>query len=322
MRKFIFTMSCLALILSALADAGTAVAVDWPKHAIELIVPSTAGGGTDLIARVAAGSIELDRPIAIINRPGAGGAIATAEVADAKPDGYTWLTVMPGPFVTQPYLIDLDYTLDDFRFLGVLNREPMFLIVPAKAPYSTLEEFVDHMKKSSVSMKYASSSTGSIPHLVQAGFYKELGINAAHVPFNGSAEAIVALLGGEVSAQVAHMSEVHSYVNSGDLKALAVFSKEPAEFARNVPTVLSLGHNLFFDSYRFIAVPKDTPDDVCAIIRDALQTATAKPEYQEFLAKNYMDYENLTEEECKETYKKIYEYFGEVIQAAGIGRRP
>lgn len=322
MRSIHFSLLCIALSLSVAAGTGGAAkAADWPEHAIELIVPSTAGGGTDLIARVAASMIELDKPVAIINRPGAGGTIATSEVAAAKPDGYTWLTVMPGPFVTQPYLIDLDYGLDDFRFLGVLNREPMFLVVPSKAPYANLKEFVEHAKNLKTSMKYASSSTGSIPHLVQAGFYKEAGINARHVPFNGSAEAIVALLGGEVSAQVAHMSEVHSYVASGDLKLLAVFSREPVAFAKDVPTVRSFGHDLYFDSYRFIAVPKNTPDEVCDVIREALRKATEKKEYREFLTKNYMEYESLTEEGCREVYKKIYDYFGGVVKAAGIGKK-
>ena len=322
MRTFWLSMLGLMLYLPAGVGPTDAKAVDWPKNAIELIVPSTAGGGTDMISRVVAGMIDLPQPIAIINRPGAGGTIAMSEVATSKPDGYTWVTVMPGPFVTQPYMLDLDFGLDDFRFLAVLNREPMFLVVPSKAPYGTLDEFVKAAKNSGGSLKYASSSTGSMPHLVQAGFYKEVGIgNAVHVPFNGSSEALVALLAGEVSAQVAHMSEVHNYVASGDLKLLAAFSKEPVDFAKGIPTILSLGYNLYVDSYRFIGVPKGTPDEICAIIKNAVGKAVAKPEYKEFLAKNYMENEILTEEGCRDAYKKMYEYFGEVAKAAGIGKK-
>ncbi len=322
MKTFRLTFLALALAVSMLAFATTqSQAVDWPKHAVELIVPSTAGGGTDLISRVVAGNIKLHQPIALINRPGAGGTIATSEVAAAEPDGYTWLTVMPGPFVTQPHFMDLDYTLDDFRFLGVLNREPMFLVISSKAPYSTLEEFVAYAKESPTSLKYASSSTGSMPHLLQAGFYNEAGINAVHVPFNGSAEAILALLAGEVGIQCAHMSEVHSYVSSGDLKIIAAFSKDPVSFAKDVPTIASLGYDLYFDSYRFIAVPAATPADVCAIISDALRQATATPEYREFLAKNYMEIADLNEDECRQVYKAMHDYFGKVAEMAGLKKK-
>lgn len=292
--------------------------LNFPTKNIEFVVASAAGGGSDLLARALASEMKLDQPVVVVNRTGAGGTIGTAEVASAKPDGHTILLGMVGPFETQPHLLDVQYSIDDFRYISALTYEPLFLVVPADSPWNSLEDMKNDILASGKTLKFGSSSQGSMPHLAQEVLYKNMGIPAEHIPFDGSNPAVVALLGGNIEALSAHLGEIHSYVDSGELKILGVYSPERVELAPDVPTMKEQGYDMDISGIKFVAIGKDVPEEVVAFLTKKVEEAKKSENFQNFLASNYSMVNNATEEEIKAQLERESEIYKGVIEELGL----
>ena len=158
------------------------------------------------------------QPMIIVNRDGAGGTIGAAEFVKADPDGYNIAMLAIGLFTTQPFMRDVQYTLDDFEGIIGLSYEPIIMVVHKDSPYNSIEDLVADAKKSGKSFKYGSSGTGSLPHLSQAAFFGMAGIKADVVAFAGGGPTVTALLGKHVDVAAAHPTEILPFVQDGQLK--------------------------------------------------------------------------------------------------------
>jgi len=255
----------------------------------------------------------------VVNRTGAGGAIGTMDALTAKPDGHTILLGMVGPFETQPHLLDVQYNLDDFRYISALTYEPLFLVVKADAPWSSVQELKDAFASGSGNtLKFGSSSQGSVPHLAQEVLYKQLNISADHVPFDGANSAVVALLGGHIDALTAHLGEINNYVSSKELKILGVYSPERSELAPDVPTIKEQGYDIDISATKFIAVNSQVPDEIVEVIRSAVEEAKNSDSFKEFLKVNYSTPNDISEEDLKAQLKRESEMYRVVIEQLGL----
>lgn len=252
--------------------------VDFPTKNITLVVPWNPGGDGDMSARALASQMEDELGVKIIveNRPGANGSIGWQSVKTAPADGYT-MTMSSVESATLQFM-DYDITPEDFVFLGQATRSPGGLAVPANAPYDTFEEFQEYAK-ANPGMTYSSPGTGSSWDLPTRALAKEIGAEFSGVPFDGSAPSVQAVAAGHVEFAMNVESLINPFVESGDLKWLAVSSEERHESLPDVPTFLELGVDLVASSWVGLKVPAGTPTEVVEILSDALTAAVESDEF-------------------------------------------
>ncbi|QHJ00495.1 tripartite tricarboxylate transporter substrate binding protein [Xylophilus rhododendri] len=263
-------------------------ASDYPNKPIELIVPVAAGGGTDLVGRAFAESAKKylpQQPMIVNNKPGASGAIGTAELINARPDGYKIgiviceITIIPNMGITK-------YTAADVRPIARLNADPSAISVRADAPWQTVEEFIADARKRKDPVAIANAGMGSIWHMAAAAFSEKLGLPVNHVPFLGAAPAVVALLGGHVDAITVSPGEVAQHVAAGKLRTLAVMADQRVGgMFEKVPTLKERGIDLSVGVWRGLAVPKATPADIVATLSDVAAKAADDAVFRDALQK-------------------------------------
>lgn len=260
-----FLKTSLTAIGAALAMAmGPAQANDWPTKSVEVIVPYTPGGATDTVARAVTERLSerLGQTFIVTNKPGANATIGTGQAARAKPDGYTFVTILAAHAVN-PHLYDLNYSDDDFTPVAHIADLPLFLFVAKDLPVNTLEELVEYGKANNGKLTYASSGTGSSAHLTGANFSHLAGFDMTHVPYKGSAPILTDLLGGRVSMVFDPILVPMQYAKKGDLKVLAVTSTNRWADEPEIPTVAESGFPGFaMNSWVAWLAPAGTPQEI------------------------------------------------------------
>lgn len=293
---------------------------DYPNKSIEIIVPSSAGGGTDATARALATQAEknLDTSIGILNKPGASGSVGMTEGANAKADGYT-ATMVFVELTMYKHLGLSPLTPDEFKPVAMVNFDPAALTVPADAPYDTLEEFIDYAKENPGEISVGNAGTGSIWHIAAANLEKAAGIELNHVPHEGAAPAVTALVGGHIDAVTVSPAEVKAQLEAKNLKTLAVMSDERSDLIPDVPTFKEAGLEAeSIGTWRGITVPKDTPDEIVETLEKAFLDAAKEEEFQEFMKNNGLGIELKDSEEFKTFIEENEKLFGEIISDLDI----
>ena len=266
--------------------SSSAETVDFPGNKqVSLIVPYSAGGASDTVARIYASELEqsLGTSIVVSNVTGASGAIGLEQVRNSNPDGYT-IAYMPVESTMLKALGFTDLSTDDFRFIGRAMTIPAAVTVRADAPWDTFEDFVNYAKEHPGEIQVGNSGTGSIWHIAAASIEKECGVQFTHVPFDGAAPAVAALLGGNIQAVTVSPSEVKNNVDSGDFKVLCVLGESRSSVVPDVPTAQELGIDITIQGWGGFAVPKDTPQAVIDILEKASETAINSDSVKKTLA--------------------------------------
>ena len=266
--------------------SSSAETVDFPGNKqVSLIVPYSAGGASDTVARIYASELEqsLGTSIVVSNVTGASGAIGLEQVRNSNPDGYT-IAYMPVESTMLKALGFTDLSTDDFRFIGRAMTIPAAVTVRADAPWDTFEDFVNYAKEHPGEIQVGNSGTGSIWHIAAASIEKECGVQFTHVPFDGAAPAVAALLGGNIQAVTVSPSEVKNNVDSGDFKVLCVLGESHSSVVPDVPTAQELGIDITIQGWGGFAVPKDTPQAVIDILEKASETAINSDSVKKTLA--------------------------------------
>jgi len=292
---------------------------NFPNHTIELLVPYQPGGGTDGLARAfsEASRKHISQSIVIVNRPGAGGAIGWTEVINARPDGYK-LAVLTVELLTLPHLGLAKFNYDDFQPIAQLNADPAAITVKADAPWNTIEEFLAAAKKSPESVRVGNSGNGSIWHLAAAALEDKTGTRFGHIPFQGAAPAVLALLGGHIEAVAVSPAEVTTHVQSGKLKVLMVMADKRVKGFDKVPTAKERGIDLSIGTWRGLGAPKNTPPEVMAKLREITAKTAAEPLMHEVMDKQNLGYVYTDGAVFKETLDKDNAYFKALIAKLNI----
>ncbi|MDM0070259.1 tripartite tricarboxylate transporter substrate binding protein [Variovorax sp. J31P207] len=308
-----------AAALSLGLAAPAAAQSDFPNHTVELLVPYQPGGGTDGLARTFADASRkhMAQSMVIINRPGAGGAIGWTEVINAKPDGYK-LAVLTVELLTLPHLGLAKFNYDDFQPIAQLNADPAAITVKADAPWSTVEEFLAAAKKDPEGVRVGNSGNGSIWHLAAAALEDKTGAKFNHIPFQGAAPAVLALLGGHIEAVAVSPAEVTTHVQSGKLKMLMVMADQRVKGFEKVPTARERGIDLSIGTWRGLGAPKNTPPEVMAKLREITAKTAAEPMMREAMEKQNLGYVYTDGAAFQQTLARDNAYYKSLIAKLNI----
>ena len=300
--------------------SSSAETVDFPGNKqVSLIVPYSAGGASDTVARIYASELEqsLGTSIVVSNVTGASGAIGLEQVRNSNPDGYT-IAYMPVESTMLKALGFTDLSTDDFRFIGRAMTIPAAVTVRADAPWDTFEDFVNYAKEHPGEIQVGNSGTGSIWHIAAASIEKECGVQFTHVPFDGAAPAVAALLGGNIQAVTVSPSEVKNNVDSGDFKVLCVLGESLSSVVPDVPTAQELGIDITIQGWGGFAVPKDTPQAVIDILEKASETAINSDSVKKTLADRGYEHAYLSGSDMDQKASEELAYYSELIPELGI----
>ena len=300
--------------------SSSAETVDFPGNKqVSLIVPYSAGGASDTVARIYASELEqsLGTSIVVSNVTGASGAIGLEQVRNSNPDGYT-IAYMPVESTMLKALGFTDLSTDDFRFIGRAMTIPAAVTVRADAPWDTFEDFVNYAKEHPGEIQVGNSGTGSIWHIAAASIEKECGVQFTHVPFDGAAPAVAALLGGNIQAVTVSPSEVKNNVDSGDFKVLCVLGERRSSVVPDVPTAQELGIDITIQGWGGFAVPKDTPQAVIDILEKASETAINSDSVKKTLADRGYEHAYLSGSDMDQKASEELAYYSELIPELGI----
>lgn len=300
MKKLIALALSLVMALSLVACGGgsttttpdsstpdnsgdAAQTVDFSNKNVTCVVPYDAGGGTDAVMRGLADAAKGSfKNISVENRSGAGGATGMLYGATAANDGtiITMITVELATLEAMGNNAGLTYT--QFKPIMMVNSACSAITVKADDDrFNTLEDFIEYSKTNEVQV--GNSGIGAIWHLAAAGLAKTAGTEFKHVGYDGANGAITDLLGGHIDAVAVSYSEVNSFVQSGDLKVLAVMSNDRLEAIPDVPTCIECGYDAVLGTWRGLAVPASTPDEVVDELYRIFSEAAASDQFIEFM---------------------------------------
>jgi tripartite-type tricarboxylate transporter receptor subunit TctC len=278
---------CAGVQGGASGDSGA-----FPTRAVEFTVPFPAGGSSDAIGRATAEGMgdSLGRPVVVVNKPGAAGALGAQEVKGLAPDGHHLVLLASSLFTVTPLAIDDGQAprLDEFTVVKGMTVEPIVLISRTDGPYGSLDD-IKAAAAAGTRITYSTTGAGTTSQFAQKLLLGSLGAQASEVPFEGGAPAVAAVLGGQVDLGANHPKEVMEQVKAGQLRILGIFSAERSDLLADVPTFRERGIDVVVEQRRFLAGPAGLPEDVAALLRAAVDAAQADPAYGEFLQTNYID---------------------------------
>jgi tripartite-type tricarboxylate transporter receptor subunit TctC len=313
--------SLLALAAAACV-AFPAAAQQYPTRAVKIIVPFGPGGFTDVAARILQKELApaLGQSIVIENKPGAGSTIGTAEVANAKPDGYTLVMVSTAHVISPHLYKQMPYdALKDFTPVTKLAEGPYVLAVHPSLPVKTVQELIALAKQSPGKIDYASSGNGSAQHLVGALFEKMSGANLNHVPYKGSNQAMNDVLGGQVKVTFAGVPNVLPNIANGKLKALGVSTAKRYADMPDVPTIAEAGV-AGYDATIWLGIlaPPNTPREIVQKLNAEITKVLSTPESRKLMASAGVDVATSTPEQFARLMQVELERWGRVVKETGM----
>jgi tripartite-type tricarboxylate transporter receptor subunit TctC len=282
MKSQVLLAATLLLPMAAPALAQEA----FPSHAVTMIVPFPPGGVADTTGRPTAAAMEkvLKQPIAVTNRPGAGGAVGNAAVANAKPDGYTILMALSSISVIPAADLLFDrkpaYALNQFAPIALISADPTFLTVRTESPWKTAKEFIAEAKQKPGQLSFSSSGVYGALHMPMEMFMHAAGIKMRHVPTTGGGPALNALLGGHVDVTAGGPAAISGHVKAGKLRPLAGWGTKRHPSYPDVPTFKELGYDVEYYIWAGMFAPAGTPEPVMKVLREAARKAVADPDFK------------------------------------------
>lgn len=275
--KTLFRMVILATVCGL---AGPSMAQQFPAKEVQIVIPYAPGGATDLVFRALAASAQkyLGKAVVVVNRAGGGGAVGFNEVAQAKPDGYTLVSIIT-PVTILPHQVKTAFTYQSYEPIINVVQDPAMLQVQANAPWANLNEFLDYARKNPGMITVGNSGAGGGVHLIALAFEKAAGVKFNHIPFAGGGPSVTALLGGHVHAVSVSPPEGIPHVKAGKLRIMALFSEKRMTDFPAVPTVREQGIDFTMGQWRGLAAPKGTPAEVVRILHDAFKKGMEDPAF-------------------------------------------
>jgi len=311
------------LVLLALPALASAQSGPYPNRPIRLLVGVPPGGTTDLVARVVGDQLskQIGQPIIIENRGGAGGNIAAEAVAKSPPDGYTLFLGPVGTMTINPFVyakMPFD-TMRDFAPISQLSSLPIVMVINPSVPAKNVKEFIAFAKANPGTASFASGGNGTQTHLAGEMFKTMTGVEMIHVPYKGTAPAMVDLLGGRVSAMYDQIATAMPHIKAGKLVAIGVTTAKRSAIAPEIPTIAESGvpgyeattwHGLF--------APAGTPKDVIDKLNAEVVKALNSPDVIEKFKANGIDPVSSTPQQFGAFVQSELDRWRSAVKAAGI----
>lgn len=312
----------IALIaLLSLACAMPATAQQYPDRPLTILSGYPAGGLVDIVARFLAEGMKSKYPkgVLVVNRSGAGGAIAAQEVATGKPDGYTIVLTPLSTLVIQPQLTELRFkTPDDYEpIINIVSYYPLLVVRP-DAPWKSAVDFVAQAKANPGKMRVGTPGEGTSSHLNLEEFMRVAGVKLTHIPYRGWAESSPAMLGGHIEAIVAQPGEAKPFVDAKKMRALAVFQESRHPAFPDAPTAKELGWNVANGVWFLLMAPKGTPATVVKYIHDAAKAAIEDPAFAGQMTSRGVDVDYRPGDRLRADLSREYRLHTEILKRIGM----
>ena len=310
------------LLLFALMAATAASAQDWPRKAVRVVVPNSAGSLSDLVARLVFAKVSdlLGQQFYIDNRPGAGGSIGAELVAKSAPDGYTIGQISDGQLTVNPFIYPkLGYDpLRDFAPVSLVTKLTQALYVNSSLGPKTLDDFVKMARANPGKLTFASGGNGHATHLAMGLLLWKANLDLVHVPYKGTGPALQAAAAGEVSALMIATSIAQPFVASGKLIPLATVGASTPDVLPGVPPLASRFPDAELQSWQAVAAPAKTPPEIVRVLHDAIAKALASPEVADKLRAGGTDAVSSTPKELDDLVHEEYDRNRELIKRMNL----
>jgi tripartite-type tricarboxylate transporter receptor subunit TctC len=322
-RRFLLALGAGALALSAAGAYAQASAANWPTKPVKLIVGFPAGGGTDITARLLAQKMsDLNKEQFVVeNRPGATGMIGAKAAATATPDGYTLLMGHVNSQAIAPSLMEKPPydTLKDFVPIMYVGYAPNVLTISANTPAKTVQELIAYARTKPGGLSFASPGVGSTNQLAGELLRVETGAPLVHVPYKGSAPAIVDLLGGQVDLNFDTLSSVSQHLKAGKMRALAVTTPQRDPDLPDVPTMQELGFkSLEMTNWYGIMAPAGTPQAIVTKAYEQLRSIMDQPDVKAKLVELGVRHQRMTPEQFGQFVRSENAKYKEIGRRTGV----
>lgn len=318
-------MTPLQRICGALAmgvAALSAAAADFPDRPLRLVIPYPAGGTSDIIGRMLQPAVAAaaGQPVVTDNKPGGASTIGTSLVARAAPDGYTLLLADLALLVNPSLMKDLQYnTTQDFRAVTALAKAPLVMLVNAAVPANTLGELMAIARSKPGTLNFGSGGYATSTHMAGEMFNRATGLNITHVPYQGVAPVMNAILGGQIQIYFGGTTTGLPHITSGKLKALAVTGDRRSALLPNVPTFKELGiDGMNADTYWGLYVPSGTDNERVRALNALFRKALADPAVTAQAAKLGLELIGNSPEEQQKEFVGMVQYWQDFVRKTGI----
>ncbi|WP_187645299.1 Bug family tripartite tricarboxylate transporter substrate binding protein [Cupriavidus campinensis] len=310
-----------AILIAGLAIGQGASAAEWPTKPIKVIVPYTPGGSTDTVSRVVFEKVSqsLGQPIIIENKPGANSTLGVGVAARSAPDGYTFVSVLAAYSANMSLYSKLSYKPSDLVPVAQMAELPLFLFASKRLSVKNVGELVAYGRKNPDALTFGSSGVGSSAHLTGERLAMESKLKMTHVPYNGSAPILPALVSGEVSIAFDPLLVPMPHVKSGKINVLAVASAKRWPGEPQIPTMEESGFPGFvMSSWTGLLAPAGTPQPVVDRMAKAIAAATTSPE----VSKKLTELGFVPVSDTPEAFRKLIERdtvrYAEIVKAGKI----
>ncbi len=323
MKSSLFSrFSRIAAVAAAFAAFFSApAAAAFPERPIHIVVPFAPGGGTDLISRLLgdAMSRELNKPVIVENKPGAGTTIGSDEVARSKPDGYTLLMATFAHAINPALRPNMPYDTDKaFTPVILVGHSPSVLVVRPDSPFKSVTDVIAAAKAQPGKLTYASQGVGTSAHLAGALLEKLGKVDMSHVPYRGAGPALNDLLGGHVDLMFGTAAAVGSALQSGTLRALGVTTAERSPALADIPAIAESLPGYKLDSWYGLYAPAGTPADVVAYLNKAATKAAQAEAFKSKVQQEGLLVTPGTPEDLENYVKAEQERWADVVASSNI----
>jgi tripartite-type tricarboxylate transporter receptor subunit TctC len=312
---------CLIAVQFSLAFVTLAWAQPWPAKTIRLVVNAAAGGATDVIARSMSSPLAdaLGQQVVVENRVGVGGNIGVEAVAKATPDGYTLLHASDAGIIVSPHIYKMNIDVaKDLDPIAPTARAGLFVIARPGLPVKSLAEFVAHARANPGKLNYGSAGSGTLQHIATEMLMREAKINMIHVPYKGSQQVLVDLLGGQIDFTF-DLGAAIPHIKSGKVRLLAVPGATRSPLFPDTPTMIEAGTNLQIAWLSGVYAPAGTPRDIITRVNREVGRIMQTPETRAVLAPMAAEAAApMTPEEFAAHQSRERAKFGAIVRDANI----
>ena len=321
MRNIIPAVPLLFTLLFTFA-AIPAHTAEYPQRPVRLVVPYSAGGSTDTVARITGARLSerLGQPVVVDNRTGAGTIIGTEIVKDATPDGHILLMATP-PLVVNPSLrASVPYVLDsDFVAITNIAASSNLLVVHPSTPAASVKELIALLKANPGKYNYGSSGVGGAGHLAMALFTSMAGVEALHVPYKGGAPAVADLVAGRLNMMMANLTTAQPHIRAGKLRGLGVGKAKRSPLFPEMPTIAEAGVKGYeANNWNGLVAPRGTPRAVIERLHKDIVATLQEPAIAERMARAGLEPVGDTPAQFAQYLKAEAAKWGKLVKSAGI----
>jgi tripartite-type tricarboxylate transporter receptor subunit TctC len=321
MQHLLHLPSALSIVVTLAALAGPLNAADWPTRLVTVIVPFGAGGNSDMLARLGAQhlTVKFGQTFVVENRPSAGGALGTGQVATSAPDGYTLLFSPSSVITLTPQVQKLGFDpKNQLVPITNLGTGTQMIAIKRALPVTTLPEFIAYAKVNPGKLNFAIAGTNNVTHLAPVLLFARAGIDLVMVPAKTGSQAVSDLLAGQVDLYFGNSFELLPHINSDKIRLLAVGTAERLSAAPSIPTVAETLPGFEFSSWNGFSAPRGTPEPIITTLRSEITALAKSPEVSDRLTKLGIIPGGLTKEQNEAVFKKEHESYAAAIKAAKI----